>query len=312
MLPYWCLLDILKYLDRNYLERIQVTNRLLNDIVNREFVTHPLRVIPGTMWVAIKNNELIIMCRTRCCLVPREWDLDREWNRDHCFGGCKHFYPINVMRPFLCKNVRFKHTMIVINGKNSFSKYKTDHITSLEAISHIWAWKDLYIRDNSDNDPSSQKLILSSSSVFQCRALHVQDNKRRIEILQNPDIYSLNALDLHGTISDSEMLQIVQQFVKQKASYPHSDTTLVFYGSTESIAAVVKMLKQEFLTSEDRCRLRLIMKIMSLKDFSDFRLENSRTNEVLELKGISHKQANDEFNVDITYGPALLLDRYIV
>ncbi|KAI1710876.1 hypothetical protein Ddc_13209 [Ditylenchus destructor] len=283
-----------------------VTNRLLNDIVNREFVTHPLRVIPGTMWVAIKNNELIIMCFNRCCLVPQEWDLVREWNRDHCFDH--YFYPFNV----LCKNVRFKDTVIVIDAKNSFAKYTTDHITSLESISHIWVWKDLFIIDRSDNDPSSQSLILRSPSVFQCRALHVKDNKNRIGILQNPDIYSLNALDLNGTISDSEMLQIVQQFVKQKAFYPHSDTTLVFHGSTESITAVVEMLKQQFLTSEDRCRLRLIIKVMSLKDFSDFRLENSRTNEVFELKGMCHKQANDEFNVDITYGPALLLDRYIV
>ncbi|KAI1692763.1 hypothetical protein DdX_21061 [Ditylenchus destructor] len=184
------------------------------------------------------------MCFTRCCLVPQEWDLVREWNRDHCYGGCEHFYPISVMRPFLCKNVRFRDTFICIADENSSTRYKTEHISSLESISHIWAAKDLFIIDNSNNVPSSQSLILRSPSVYQCRALHVQDNRRRVQILQNPNIYSLNALDLNGEISDSEVLEIVQQFVKQKASYPHSDTTLVFHGSIESLASAMEMLKQ--------------------------------------------------------------------
>ncbi|KAI1692764.1 hypothetical protein DdX_21062 [Ditylenchus destructor] len=68
----------------------------------------------------------------------------------------------------------------------------------------------------------------------------------------------------------------------------------------------------EFFTSQDRCRFRLMLIPRPMKDFSDFRLENTRTNEVLELKRISHKEANDVFNVDIIYGPALLLERYTV
>ncbi|KAI1706667.1 hypothetical protein DdX_12877 [Ditylenchus destructor] len=102
------------------------------------------------------------------------------------------------------------------------------------------------------------------------------------------------------------MLQLVQQ----KAYYPCSDTIFVFHCANESIKTALVIIRQKFLTSRVRCRLRLLISSPSPKDILEFRLQNNRTNEMLELKHKSKNQAKDEFNVDLVAEQALLLERY--
>ncbi|KAI1708280.1 hypothetical protein DdX_11960 [Ditylenchus destructor] len=79
MLPYWCLLDILKFLNRSHIERIQVTNRMLNNIVNQNFASYPLRIMPDIVaHVQIENNELVkaFYPDNDTIFVIRVWLLD--------------------------------------------------------------------------------------------------------------------------------------------------------------------------------------------------------------------------------------------
>ncbi|KAI1707278.1 hypothetical protein Ddc_14935 [Ditylenchus destructor] len=305
MLPYWCILDILKYFSRNHLECIQITNRMLNDIVSRNFVSHPFRVLPGTVArVQIRYGKLALSIRKyNRCFAPhfQNWNLCRQW--------CEHFYSVNVMLPFLSKSVCFGLTEISINDRNIFTPYSADHIATLESISHLWDSKDLKICDFSESDSTSLRLMLESS-LLQCRILHIQDDRRRISLFENPGTYALYAVDLMSQLPISlyEMLQLVQE----KTYYPNSDTIFVFHCANESIKAAVEKLKQKFLTSRVHCRLRLIIRSSSPKDIFEFRLQNNRTNEMLELKHISKNKAKDKFDVDLAVEQALLLERYTV
>ncbi|KAI1703839.1 hypothetical protein Ddc_16387 [Ditylenchus destructor] len=287
MIPYWCLMDILKCLNRNDLERIQLTNRTLNDIVNQEFSTHPLRDMAGvTVCVLIENNEFVISIREydHSCVYGRCF-VPQARSYDFCGQDCDHFYPLNAMRPFLRENVRFRFTDISISDRNNFTPYTPDHISDLESIAHIWAGKHLYIYDLSKNDSSSLSLILESTSVLQCRTLHIEDNQKRIQVLQNPNIYSLYAIDLSLTcsFSDNKILQLVQQ----KESYPESNTMFGIDSDKEDVDDAMESIKLSFLASENCCRFRFIIKAFDAEDIVEFRLENSRTNEVLELKIIN-------------------------
>ncbi|KAI1714462.1 hypothetical protein DdX_08557 [Ditylenchus destructor] len=340
MLSYWYLLDILKFVNRNDLERIQVTNRMLNDIVNRDFATYPLRVMPETMaYVQIENNDLVISIQKNDrCFVP----LARQWKCCNCRQACKnfypvsvmrpfgfrmsnkrskpraqqcnhcnckqsydHFYPVNVMRPFLCKNIRFKFMSISIKNDDDTT---ANHIATLESISHIWAAKILYIHDREDliSNSWTKNLLLRSSSVLQCRILHTRIDGEEIQILQHANIWSLNAIVFDQSFGENEILQLVEQ----KAFYPHSDTALEFYSTWVCINIAFEAIKQKFLASDERCRLRLIVRTTFENFFLEFRLQNALTNEVLEVKRISEKEAN-EFHGTKLDGEALSLERYI-
>ncbi|KAI1701426.1 hypothetical protein DdX_16105 [Ditylenchus destructor] len=302
--PIWCILDILKFFSRNHLERIQITNRMLNDIVSRSFASYPFRILPGAVArVQIRYGKFALSIRNRDrCFAPhfRTWNLCRE-----C---CEHFYSLNLMRPFLSKSVCFELTEISINEGNIFSPYSTEHIATLGSISHLWDSKYLRICDCSENDPTSLSLILKSL-VLRCRVLQLQDDRRRLSLLQHSDIYSLCAIDLmsHVPISRDEMLQLVQQ----KAHYPFSDTIFVFQCDNESIKSAMEVIRKKFLASRAHCRLRLIITSCSPKDISEFRFQNNRTNETLQLKHISKSQAKVDFNVDLVGEQALLLERCI-
>ncbi|KAI1704994.1 hypothetical protein DdX_13925 [Ditylenchus destructor] len=312
MIPYWCLLDILKFQNRNELERIQVTNRLLNNIVNKYFATYPLRVFPETMvHVQIRNGNFGLSFRK--FRVGTCFMLDsRTWTHNNCAQECEHFYPFEVVRLFLCKNVRFKQAELYINDHHISKRYSACHIATLESISHVWAKKDLFIHDFSEKDPSSQSLILNSSSILQCRTLHVRDDRRRIQVLQYPNVYSLYALNTFGSVGSRETLPFTQQLIEQKALHRNSDTIFVFFAVKESVNKAVEFIKQNFFTSQDYCRLRLIITTFSPNHISEFREMNHRTNEVLELKHLSNEQA-EKFNIRPFYDSgAMMIERYII
>ncbi|KAI1715983.1 hypothetical protein Ddc_10750 [Ditylenchus destructor] len=109
---------------------------MLNNIVNQNFAFHPLRIMPEIVaHLQIENSELVVMIRKHdsvYCLAPNA----RKWNI--CSIGCDRFHSVNVMRTFLRPNVRFRFAVISINESNTFTPYTTEHIATLESISHIW------------------------------------------------------------------------------------------------------------------------------------------------------------------------------
>ncbi|KAI1699827.1 hypothetical protein Ddc_18399 [Ditylenchus destructor] len=301
MLPYWCLLDIFKSLSRNDLERIQVTNRMLNNIVIQNFTAYPLRIMAeaGT-YVQVRNNELVLSIeKNDCYFAP----ATRQWNFFYCNPDGQHFYPINTMLPLLCKTVRFRFTIITIHDSNI---YTSDHIATLESIAHVWDAKQLHIYDRSENDPSSLSRMLESSSILRCRTLYIRDKRKRIRLLQHPNVYALRAVDLsiNRSLSGGEILQLFEQ----KASYPESDTIFVLESAKRSIELAMEIIRQMFLTSDDRCRLRCVITMPSLQHIPEFCLKNTQTCEVLELKHISEEEAN-ALKLKKFSKPALLLDR---
>ncbi|KAI1692589.1 hypothetical protein Ddc_23529 [Ditylenchus destructor] len=263
MLPYWNVLEILKFVTRNDLERLQVTNRVLNDIINKDFASYPLRVMDDT-WahVQIRSGESVLSIQKSCqCFVPRT----RQWKncKTQCSNPpkCEHVCLVYEMRPFLSKIVRFKHVTISIDVKHMFTPVLPYHIAALELISHIWDGRDLHIREKLQYQASSLKRMLGSSSLLRCRILRMENHR--------------------------------------KGSY--------YYRTRDKFD--FEITKQKFLESQDRCRLHLIIIISYSENISEFRLENNRTNEVLQLKHISYEEAI-KLDVAKFYGSALLLERY--
>ncbi|KAI1706601.1 hypothetical protein Ddc_15232 [Ditylenchus destructor] len=315
MLPNYVLLDVLKCMRRKGLAKIQGTDQLINEFIKRDFASKPLHIFDDhTVDPTIRrneNNELLFRftrgpteSTNAKCFVPSIQELQ------DCEGECCHYYPIEEMRPFMAKYIRYTKVWIYIdNVDNSLPPYTPEQITVLESISHIWTGQTLMISDLfEDSVDYNLKEMLGNSAILQCHSLSLSK----------------------AAIEDEIKSDIITEL--EQCAYLY--TIPVIYFSCPILENDI-----EFLTSSVPCSLRVIIEILlsgssslvqydslasSEREFFQFRLENNRTKEVLQLKQITKQEAKEKFNVVLyqdeeddsftegTDGKALILERFTV
>ncbi|KAI1698315.1 hypothetical protein DdX_17986 [Ditylenchus destructor] len=296
----WILLSILKFLGRNELELLQVTNRLIDTIIRQSFKSKPFRIPPSVeAKIQIKDGELLVQLRnwnTSECLKPN----DREWKHHDCGVDCGYFYRLNEMSPFWKTSVRFGKVNVLITSPCS-----PDHIAEMESISHTWIEQVLHVWSPRHNE-TSLRLILESTAMFGCRTLSLMDSDTNTHLLRQPNLYALHAIDYEFPVERDQMLN----FIRQKALFPESDTILIltFFSGAE-FKIVLEVIRKEFLASSQTCRLRFIIKATFHEESMQFSLENNRTKEVLQLKYITEKEAEDTFDLCLHQDLLILLER---
>ncbi|KAI1706759.1 hypothetical protein Ddc_15132 [Ditylenchus destructor] len=352
MLPNHVLLDILKCMNRTGLAKIQETTQVINGIIKRDFGSKPLHIFDDTYGLKIRRNEkneiLVGFYRDDTdndnmnCFIPSIRGLQECKMAEEC---C-HFYSIDVMRPFLGYFIRYMEVTIEIdNVDNGLPPYTSEQISFLESISHIWADQTLSIEDYVEKHVDyNLKGILGSSAILPCHSLkHFKcpdEDEIKTSIVmafqQCSNLYSLPTVYFSCPILKNDILRLIHY----KAAYPQSDTTLVLYDGYMS-GAYNDWLYLKFLTSSVPCRLRVIIEILLLCSASkvqynylaslqpesfQYRLENNRTKEVLQLNQITKQEAKEKFDVALyqnavekfqnnsftegTDGKALILERF--
>ncbi|KAI1714055.1 hypothetical protein Ddc_11618 [Ditylenchus destructor] len=319
------------------------TTQVINEIIKRDFASKPLLLLDETIVPKIRNDYLQL-CRPHLFFNPTlsEWqycDHDEE---------CEHSYPLDEMRPFLANYIRFRKVRIHIDDLD-LPFYTPEQVTLLESISHIWSGQVLTIMDHWDYNNESIKRIFENSNIVQCRSLMywknsgvLSRNAPLMDIHRCSHLYTLHAIYITWIRMESNILNLTHF----KTAYPQSDTIFVIskghsrFHSFESddfisMHDAFETIKKEFATSSTSCRLRVIIEIMfsssifSLPENFEFRLENNRTKEVLQLKRITKQEAKEQFDValyeytniynnfptgsfiDGTSGQAVILERYI-
>ncbi|KAI1714053.1 hypothetical protein Ddc_11616 [Ditylenchus destructor] len=337
MLPADVLLDILKCMNRDGLEKIHETTRVINDIIKRDFSSKPFRLLDDKTWPRIrrdrnKNNVLLLgIHRSNECFVPTipGWQHCHR----HCVQECsRHSYPIDEMRPFLSRYMRFSDVTIHIDEENdsALPPYTPKQIALLESISHIWSGQMLSIVDLSVKTTESLKRMFGSLAILQCRALfhskirYVNIGSNLMDIYQSPNLYTLQAIYFSSALTKDGILSLTHY----KAEHPQSSTIFVFHPCPLHFDEALEAIKKEFSASSTRCRLRMVIETVvlaqaPLPENLEFRLENSRTKEVLHLKRITKQEAKEKFSVvlyeyssifslpitDGVNGQALILER---
>ncbi|KAI1714073.1 hypothetical protein Ddc_11637 [Ditylenchus destructor] len=274
----WTTKEILRFLNRKELVEIQETSRVMNNLIKKDFASKPLRILDDIILrVNIKEGDLLLsVCRKNSCFVlnTRQWQRHDYGRRNFYLDTCEHFYPFEVIRPFLSEHLRFKRTHIAIG---SDSHYTPEHITLLESISHIWSEQKMKIRNvaRSHHPQDSVGRIMNSSIIQQCRMLTIFDKDcANRDLFQCANLYSLRVVDYTYPIDHNRMM---------------------------------------FLKSSSACRLQIIIQYCLLGtpiNVNLFRLENSRTNEVLQLSKMKNVEIKAKFNVDIKKRAALVLERF--
>ncbi|KAI1714058.1 hypothetical protein Ddc_11621 [Ditylenchus destructor] len=311
MLPAYVLVDILKYMSRDALEKIQVTTRTLNILIRSDFSLKPFRVIgKSSLRINIEGGQLLLTIHRRknCadeCLAP---SVRAGWQKCNMWHECKHKYALDQMSRFLAQCVRFQQTKIMID---SHDPYSSKAISEVESIAHIWSEQHLAITDFSSTEEHSLCPLLSNPNMLRCRILDVYGD--RTNFVQNsrkyPALYALHAISFTWRILADE-IDIIS---RNKATFPQSDCIFLFPDTLQDeMINALEVIREEFAESSNSCRLRMIFQLDTLDDQNvDFRMENKQTNEILELKHITKAEAKDKFHIDLENYVALLLERFI-
>ncbi|KAI1704409.1 hypothetical protein DdX_14276 [Ditylenchus destructor] len=301
MLPTDVIMDILKCMNRDGLQKIQTSARVINDIITRDFPSKPLHFLDENIVLYIRNSAnnvlLLEVCRPNQCFEP----TISGWQNCEQRGNCVHSYPMDKMRPLSANYLRYRSVVIYIDEDDGITPYTPEHIASLEAISHIWSDQILSIIDCSDYNTESLKLMFKSSAILQCRTLRVFVSVSFVfsDFLQCSSLYNLHAIYFMWKVVADEIVSIIQH----KAAFPMSDTILILCVQDElDMLYALDTVKEEFLTSSVPCRLRIIIEVIfiyhnSLTENLDFRLENSGTKEVLQLNHITKQEAKQKLDV---------------
>ncbi|KAI1729745.1 hypothetical protein Ddc_02405 [Ditylenchus destructor] len=326
MLSAYVLLDILKCMDCDGLEKIQITNRAINNIVKSEFSSKPLRLFDEDYFLSVefmngklsvlihrKPDEFFVPSRREWQKYDTSWRIGRIWSR-FCVMEYSHGYPFDEMCPFLSKNVRFKYTII-----EKLPIYFSSCIFVVESFAHIWAGETLYISDHSLGDVNSFSFMLNSTNMLQCRNLCLYGGLffySNFDAIHYSPLFEMQTINFGSYIEEAfYMFHLIQI----KAAYPHSNTTFVFTLYRDGLFDELEKIRKDFLESTNPCRLKIIFHSEELTEpLYDFRDKNSITGEALELKYITNMETRkiykfDGLDVEYFHWPLVFsLERYII
>ncbi|KAI1707168.1 hypothetical protein DdX_12544 [Ditylenchus destructor] len=320
----WLLLDILKFMGRDQLESLQIVSRVLNNMIRQTFASGPYRILRHNNLNAsleidgfkeeMMNSRNLNLKRyyhqdnmkqsfaSGPCHIPCHSDihvyleiefkdeklhlklsefgvknfyvdpLARRWEMDKGDDEC-HFYPIQEMRPLLAENVRIPHSFIIVNG--AFTIW---HIEELESISHLWSGQRFDIQYCSHH--ISNDLMFQSSKLLRCHILDLDDLETTTQLHLYPLLYTLPWIHCHF-VNTSEIVEIV----REKARYPQSNTVFRLTGDLSAMEEAIKIIREDFLASSNPYGFEVILEVWGAEwSQLEFRVENNRTKEVLQLK----------------------------
>ncbi|KAI1710283.1 BTB/POZ domain-containing protein [Ditylenchus destructor] len=283
----WLLLDILKFMDRDQLESVQITSRVLNNMIRQNFASEPYRIprhnnpFGASLEIEFKDDNLHLRLSNYCFYID---PCTRKWNAcDDGEDSELHYYPIQEMRPLIAKTVRIPDSAIYVT-----SDFTIWHIEELESISHLWSERLLIIEHDSRTYEISIDLMFQSSKLLCCKTLHFSDHET-IQLHLYPLIYTVDCINCYP-VSTSNIVEIV----REKANYPQSNT--IFDLSTEFLAMkeAIEIIREDFLASLNPYGFEVIFVVIPNhpqyvdlhsieKSQLKFRVENKRTKEVLQL-----------------------------
>ncbi|KAI1707167.1 hypothetical protein DdX_12543 [Ditylenchus destructor] len=282
----WLLLDILKFMGRDQLESLQIVSRVLNNMIRQNFASGPYRIPRHNnidAWLAIEfkdgmmnssNLHLMLSTGDSDCFYfdPRT----RIWNAFDDIGDPEgHFYPIQEMRPLIAEIVRIPYSVIFVT-----SAFTIWHIEELESISHLWSGQRFDIQYHPcDHYEISIDLMFQSSKLLRCHTLDFYDQETT-QLHLYPLLYTVPCIRCQ-CVSSSKIVEIV----RGKALYPQSNTVFRLRSQFWAVKEATRIIREDFLVSSNPYGFEVILEVFKNKKSQlEFRVENNRTKEVLQLK----------------------------
>ncbi|KAI1700749.1 hypothetical protein Ddc_17947 [Ditylenchus destructor] len=274
------LLEMLRFCSRDQLERHSIVSRQLKCLIAQNFQSTPYRVF----------DRLNISCdKTQYTYALGQYVHDpnrADYNMKLFLGGkkCpsntlleKKGFSVNKMQRYFGKTVRVKQTTFSLRDDSTAMNPKIE--ADMETIAHLW---------------SGQILIplLSPEMTSQVRVLTICSPD--LSLKDYPMLYSANIFHAYYTKQFKNPTNLLY-FLEDPRAKPI--TVINCFRWNESVTLLIDLISQSFSSASIVSAFRLIIAFNSTivhgseVRVKEFRLENQTTNEFLQLKYVTEKEA---------------------
>ncbi|KAI1700210.1 hypothetical protein Ddc_18180 [Ditylenchus destructor] len=185
---YMLLVNVLEYLDRENLEKLSIVTRQFENVIRTEFPKHPFRVFAKLRISTDKNGEIRLGMYNKGVTFNITSSPTPEANialfkglieRNGPLYCTTCNYSLRAMLPFMGKSVRFRKTIIELNG----TLINQQSITAMENFAHLWTGGTLKIELGYDEDiyfTSTKPVVPNCDLIFNAPGLLLWANHRYI------------------------------------------------------------------------------------------------------------------------------------
>ncbi|KAI1694809.1 hypothetical protein DdX_19928 [Ditylenchus destructor] len=323
LLPLDVLLEVLRFRNRNALEFASITNRSMNQVVNKYFRSEPYRVqsdmILGVM--SILGKLRFFFYNVNYQAISMEFrihsDYSYEWTNttEPKISPSLH-YSFEVMRPFLRPYVRIPRVHFWIDD----SPYAPGDVAVLAEIKHIWQFQDVSIDtwelpDEQFNEikhivADSADLLLNTQYFRQCNSLKFDNIHYYVKLCKYPVIYDVKVLQIRSRTYEARLYYTIIDVIANKVLYGESTLEAIvmdsYFRKRRYTTHLLKSIRKDFLAASVRNNFRLLVpfRVSNSTPYNNdpfWLSRNNTTKEVLESKEISADDmacyVNDEYYI---------------
>ncbi|KAI1710452.1 hypothetical protein Ddc_13397 [Ditylenchus destructor] len=219
--------DVLRYLNRDQLERFSIVCRPLKNFIERYFHSKPYRLfdrlqIRGGSYALFHHYGSTVM---RWHPNQVDYNAQRFLDGEECSIDANNtttYYSFGEMRPYLGLTVRITEATIYVAA----SIYSPEHIAEMESIAYLWreGWISILHRhldfsgiDDSRIGTEDFPLLLNSPIILQCHLLFLYNPHYSLK--DNKVLYAVNIIDVTYTFEDIDP-NYWQEFLEQPGAKP--------------------------------------------------------------------------------------------
>ncbi|KAI1722845.1 hypothetical protein Ddc_07027 [Ditylenchus destructor] len=269
--------DVLRFLNRDKLDRFAIVCRSLKNLIERYFNSKPCRVF-----------DRLVIRRGLYALIHKnvQWHPNRDdysvqqfLDGQECSIDKPNGHTFAEMHPYLGLPIRIKEAFISVDED---SIYNPEHIAEMESMSYLWRDHCLMIgRDDGSRIVAEDfQLILNSPTILQSRLLMMMN--AHFSFKDYKVLNTVNVFQIYYVGADDIDLNHWQQFLEQPGAKP-----VVALGGRrlrhEIIDNALDRLKQTFSSAISPNAYKIVFRHVH-EPLTEFRETNKASREVLELK----------------------------
>ncbi|KAI1700997.1 hypothetical protein DdX_16366 [Ditylenchus destructor] len=314
------LLETLSFYNRSTLYLFSRTSRFLNQLIQQNFPSKPYAIWKDKELTVRLNANKQLRFEILGFHSDANWyDIEsRVWRYAnglsfHQKELQKIVYPLETMRRYLPLFVRIASVTINVD----YYTFSRKDIQDLESLAHVWDGQKMRIEFHQNvKDDSVLNTILSSPKFIRCRQLTVTNLPGVPLHSQNySSLYNLQFLHLDIRACTGQHVAFILNFIRNKVHHPESETILtVKVGEYTCLGHMppiqdldfdlVDQICKDFTTSVTPNKFCLLLKHCYRTEYvgstdshweeyrdcykislplCEYRMENSRTNEVLQF-----------------------------
>ncbi|KAI1727307.1 hypothetical protein Ddc_04607 [Ditylenchus destructor] len=291
--------DILNYLDRCELGKIQTNCRLADRLVDNDFPEKPYHVWDSLVVEKGKKNVINVFLRNKSKVwnpVSRTWLANYKWQNAIRDGH----YSLEQMMPYIGKKSRVKAMHIPLKK----GKFAQQDMKILESLAHLWEGQFVTIYPGfADEDKAYREglqhdlnLLLNTSAIFRCRELELSGVNiafANYQLLYSVSVLRVVVLEEHmaGHVTSEHWVDFLENIDQNGGKV----VPFLWLEPIHELMELLDAIRVAFSKSNKPCKFKLYTIVAKDEPVTEFLDANETSHEMLQFSNVPESAAKSIF-----------------